>query len=212
MAELLPAANGFETVKRYVDDRRDSVVAKILPGELYVTKHRELITTVLGSCVSACIWDEKLGIGGMNHFMLPQQGERKVSSVGDAQWLNSISYSCRYGHWAMEFLINEIIKNGGSRPHLLSKIFGGGKIMANMSDIGHNNIDFVRLYLKNEEIPVVAHDVGGPWPRKIIFCPNSGIVKVKRLRAMHNDTIEKREVAYFKDIIKQPDTTDIELF
>ncbi|EWH10054.1 chemoreceptor glutamine deamidase CheD [Catenovulum agarivorans DS-2] len=208
MLEIRPAISGFDSIKRYIDKSRHIVVAKILPGELYVTRENELVSTVLGSCISACIWDEKLGIGGMNHFMLPVQGQHHMPD----DWTNEMSYSCRYGHWAMEFLINEIIKNGGIRSNLLAKVFGGGKIVAHMSDVGLGNIDFIRHYLRNEEIPVVSHDVGGPWPRKILFHPNSGVAKVKRLKALHNNTIEQREKAYFNNLTEQDDSSDIELF
>jgi len=205
---IQPSIKGYEQVKRFVDKNRQMVIAKILPGELYVTKNNELISTVLGSCISACIWDETLGIGGMNHFMLPI----KRDAHGKDNWQLDTSYTCRYGHWAMEYLINEILKNGGKKERLVAKVFGGGKIVPNMSDVGESNIQFVRQYLQAEEIPVIAHDVGGPWPRKIMFHPNSGIAKMKRLRSMHNDTIQKREVSYMHDIEQHETESDIELF
>ena len=208
MLNIQTSLKGFENIKRYVDKGRNMVVAKILPGELYVTKENELIATVLGSCISACIWDERLGIGGMNHFMLPI----KRDLHGKDGWQFDASYTCRYGHWAMEYLINEILKNGGKKEHLVAKVFGGGKIVPNMSDVGESNIQFVRQYLRQEEIPVIAHDVGGPWPRKILFHPNSGIAKMKRLRSMHNDTIQLREQSYMKDIEQNETESDIELF
>lgn len=206
--EIKPNFAGFEHIKRFVDKKRQVVVAKILPGEFYVTKENEIISTVLGSCISACIWDEVLGIGGMNHFMLPA----KKDMHGAEGWHLDSSYTCRYGHWAMEYLINEIIKNGGRRENMIAKVFGGGKIVPNMSDVGMSNINFVRHFFKTEEIPVIAHDVGGPWPRKVIFHPNSGVAKVKKLRSMHNDTIQRREKAYMTDIEHQKDESDIELF
>lgn len=208
MTTLLQPFQGFENIKRFVDKRRDIVIAKILPGELYVTKNNELVSTVLGSCISACIWDEKLGIGGMNHFMLPIKNDNH-GSVG---WEGDLSYTCRYGHWAMEHLINEIMKNGGQRDNLLAKVFGGGKIVPNMSDVGESNIDFVRHFLREEHIPVVAHNVGGPWPRKVLFHPNSGTVKLKKLRSLHNDTIQARESIYLNGIEQEEQTGDIELF
>lgn len=193
--------SGFDHIKRYWDRGRDSVVAKILPGEVYVTKQNELISTVLGSCISACVYDYKMGIGGMNHFMLPANNNAGIDSL-----------SCRYGNWAMEFLINEIIKNGGSRDNFKIKIFGGGKIIKGMGDIGEGNIMFVSQYLKNEGFLVESHDVGGPWPRKVLFNPTTGKAHVKKLRSMHNDTIQQREFKYLHEIEEQDTHTDIELF
>lgn len=193
--------NGFENIKRYWDRGRDAVVAKILPGEVYVTKQNELISTVLGSCISACVYDYKMGIGGMNHFMLPANNNASIDSL-----------SCRYGNWAMEFLINEIIKNGGNRDNFKIKIFGGGQIIRGMGDIGEGNIIFVSQFLKNEGLQVESHDVGGPWPRKVLFNPTTGKAHVKKLRSMHNDTIQQREFKYLHEIEEQDTHTDIELF
>ncbi len=208
MLNIQPSLQGFEDIKRFVDKRRQIVLAKILPGEFYVTKQNELISTVLGSCISACIWDEKIGIGGMNHFMLPIKRLQETH----IDWQHDMSYTCRYGHWAMEYLINEVLKNGGRRDNMLAKVFGGGKIVPNMSDVGMGNIDFVRHFLRQEEIPVVAHDVGGPWPRKVIFHPNTGTVKIKKLRSLHNDTIQARETVYMSSLEQTETTSDIELF
>lgn len=204
---LYPSLPGFENVKRYMDNQRHMVVAKILPGEFYVTKRQELIATVLGSCISACIYDERMAIGGMNHFMLPiKKGEHHDIWLGDA------SYSCRYGNWAMEHLINEIIKNGGNRSNLKAKVFGGGKIISSMTDVGEGNISFALEYLQDEGIDLVAQDVGGPWPRKVYFDASTGKVKVKRLQSMHNDTIQRRERQYLQSIATEEQTGDIELF
>ncbi|NTS76884.1 chemoreceptor glutamine deamidase CheD [Catenovulum sp. SM1970] len=208
MGTIQPSLVGFEHIKRFFDRRRQIVVAKVLPGEFYVTKENEIVSTVLGSCISACIWEEKLGIGGMNHFMLPV----KRDEHGADGWQGDLSYTCRYGHWAMEYLINEIIKYGGRRENMLAKVFGGGKIVPNMSDVGASNIQFVRHFLQQESIPVIAHDVGGPWPRKVIFHPNSGMAKIKKLKSLHNDTIQARESIYRKDIEKNEQESDIELF
>lgn len=208
MIEMPKTIAGFEHIKRFVDRRRSMVIAKILPGEFYVSKNDEFVSTVLGSCISACIWDEKLGVGGMNHFMLPV----KRDMHGIDGWQEDASYTARYGHWAMEYLINEVQKNGGQRANMLAKVFGGGQIVPNMSDVGESNITFVRQYLRQEEIPVIAHDVGGPWPRKVMFHPNSGVAKVKKLRSMHNDTIQRRESAYMENIEQHEEQSDIELF
>ena len=210
--EFKPVFPEFEHIKRYVDKQRQMIVAKILPGEFYVTKQDEAISTVLGSCISACIWDEKMAIGGMNHFMLPIKGD----SFGAHGWQNDNSYTCRYGLWAMEYLINEILKYGGSRDNLKVKLFGGGQVIASMSsDVGAKNIQFAQEYVANEGLHVVGSDVGGPWPRKILFFPATGKALVKKIQATHNDTIQRREIQYRDSLEHEEpvnDNADIELF
>lgn len=208
--EFKPVFPEFEHIKRYVDKQRNMVVAKILPGEFYVTKQEEAISTVLGSCISACIWDETMAIGGMNHFMLPIKGD----SFGSHGWQQDNSYTCRYGLWAMEYLINEILKHGGSRHNLKVKLFGGGSVIASMtSDVGEKNIAFAKEYIENEGLEIVGSDVGGPWPRKVLFFPATGRALVKKLQTSHNDTIQRRETQYL-DSLEQPaeSSDDIELF
>lgn len=202
--EFRPVITGFEHIKRYWDAGRNSVVAKVLPGEFYVSKNNEFISTVLGSCIAACVYDEILGIGGINHFMLPIQKTQESNGAH--------SLSCRYGNWAMEYLINEVLKNGASRRNLKIKLFGGGQIIRSMTDIGLGNISFSNAYVKAEGLNLVAHDMGGPWPRKIFFHPQTGKVYVKKLCNLHNNTIEKREVRYMQNLEQQDKTTDIELF
>lgn len=206
--ETLPEAlAGFEHINRYWDRQLQVPAAKILPGEFYVSTKGEMIATVLGSCISACVRDRKLGIGGMNHFMLPESGSKHSS------WENSeVSASLRYGNWAMEFLINEVLKQGGRRAFLEVKLFGGGQVLANMTDIGRRNIEFAFEYLKNEQLNVVAQDVGDVYPRKVLYFPDTGAVKVKKLKKHHNDTVEKREQEYIRSISKPPSAGEVELF
>lgn len=192
---------GFESVNRYWDKTRGMWGAKILPGEFYVTLHNEVIVTVLGSCIAACIRDKMLGIGGMNHFMLPSSAEQ-----------DKLSGANRYGNYAMENLINEILKNGGRRENLEAKIFGGGKILANMTDVGMRNIQFVKEYLQTEKIEVVSQDLGSVYPRKVAFIPATGKAFMKKLKSLHNETVVTRERDYMKDLEKQPVQSDIELF
>lgn len=196
---------GFANINRYWDRQRETFAAKILPGEYYVTTQDELITTVLGSCVSACIRDPAMRIGGMNHFMLPS---------GSADSRDVINEATRYGNFAMEKLINEVLKNGGRRDKLEIKLFGGGNVLKNMgaTDIGGRNIQFVREYLITEGFKIVAEDLGDIYPRKVIYDPISGKVQVKKLRKLHNDTISRRELGYRHDIEQQPVAGDIELF
>ena len=141
---------GFEHVRRYWDPAQGSMTAKVLPGEFYVSMQDELIATVLGSCVSACIRDRRRNIGGMNHFMLPEpMGERDG-------WSATVGRAARYGNDAMEQLINAILKAGGKREDLEVKVFGGGRVLTQMTDIGERNIAFVRRYLAAERLDLAA--------------------------------------------------------
>ena len=203
-----PAAlPGFEHVNRYWDNGNQRHAAKILPGEYYVTRQDELVATVLGSCISACVRDRVLGIGGMNHFMLPRgtdPNERCAST--------SLSAANRYGNFAMEHLINTILKHGGSRRNLEVKVFGGGRMIAGMTDIGRRNIEFIRDYLSTEGFQVAAEDLGDIYPRKVLYHPLSGRARIKRLRSLHNDTIVQREVRYLEEIERHPMEGEVELF
>lgn len=201
------ALRGFDHITRYWDRGRHMYGAKILPGEFYVTSHEEYISTVLGSCVSACIRDRIFGIGGMNHFMLPHANKHSTT-----QWGSAASDETRYGVHAMEQLINNILKNGGNRENLEVKVFGGGKILAQMTDIGLRNIEFVREYIHTEELLCVSEDLGEIYPRKVLYFPITGKVKVKKLRSLHNNTIIERETTYLHDIEEHPDTGEVELF
>ncbi|MFZ5482713.1 MAG: chemoreceptor glutamine deamidase CheD [Pseudomonadota bacterium] len=205
---MAPALPGFEHVRRSWNSQFQSYAARILPGEFYVTKAPEGIATTLGSCIAACIRDKNLGIGGMNHFMLP------ASDVSDLAGLRaaSLSDATRYGNYAMEHLINEIMRNGGRRQNLEVKVFGGGRIINGMTDVGLANITFVRDYLALEGLTVVAEDVGDIFPRMVMFFPATGVAKVKRLRSLHNNIIVDEEKRYIDSIKKQPVSGDVELF
>jgi chemotaxis protein CheD len=198
---------GFEHIQRHWDATHQTFAAKLLPGEYYVTVRNEIILTVLGSCVSACIRDPVFGIGGMNHFMLPV-GENHAA---DSWSGGSVSAVARYGNFAMEQLVNAILKHGGSRQNLEVKIFGGGRILAQMTDIGRRNIAFVREYIRTEGLRLVAEDVGDTCPRKIVYFPVSGRVRMKRLRALHNDDLVEQETRYLGRLSK-PLEGSIELF
>jgi len=198
------ALPGFEHINRYWDKTREVWGAKILPGQYYVTIQEELIVTVLGSCVAACVRDSRLGVGGMNHFMLPtstHEARLKFGSVAE-----------RYGNFAMEHMINDILKNGGRREFLEVKVFGGGKILAQMTDIGQRNIDFIRQYLRTEAMKVLSEDLGDVFPRKVVYMPATGKAYVKRLRSLNNDTVVERERSYMSQLSTEPVQGDIELF
>lgn len=205
LGRVLP---GFEHINRYWDKMHGTNAAKILPGEYYVTTQNEEIVTVLGSCVSACIRDRIFGIGGMNHFMLPMTN----ANSSDA-WQNaSISAATRYGNFAMEHMINTILSNGGARKNLEVKVFGGGKILAQMTDIGRRNIDFVREYIATEGLNLVAEDLGDIYPRKVMYNPITGKVKMKKLRSLHNNTVVERETEYMQKLDIEPVESEIDLF
>jgi chemotaxis protein CheD len=189
----------------YFDTTFDIDAAKILPGEYYVTKRDMVLVTVLGSCVAACIRDRVTGIGGMNHFMLPDINRENHEP-------NSIS--ARYGSYAMEMMINQLLKIGARKSNLEAKLFGGGSVLRGFTSInvGARNAEFAQDYLRNENIPVVSEDLLDNCPRKIYFFPTSGRVLVKKLRNMHNKTIVDREQAYSSNLRVADIQGDVELF
>jgi len=154
--------------------------AKVLPGEYFVANEDIVIMTVLGSCIAACIWDSRLRIGGMNHFMLPEGG-------GDT--------SGRYGSYAMELLINELVKMGSSREYMQAKVFGGGQVISGFTtmNVGERNTKFVLDYLATERIPIVSKDVLDIYPRKVVYFPVTGKAMVKRLAHAHPENLETQE-------------------
>lgn len=192
-----PCLVGFESVARFWDGNLSVFVAKIKPGELYVSANAdEAISTVLGSCIAVCLRDADSGIGGMNHFMLPNHG-----NIFDKSSKNSISgEASRYGNWAMEYLINNILKCGGKRRNLEAKIFGGSTIQRGGTDVGLRNIEFINDYMYNENIRVVSKDVGGNQPRNIIYYPNNGKVLLKKLASMREDNVDMVEKAFMDKI------------
>ncbi len=203
-----PSIQGFDHVNRYLDQDHGIIAAKILPGEYYVTTENELITTVLGSCISACIRDKETGIGGMNHFMLPETNATKMKQGSDAM----IGNATRYGNYAMEHLINTILSNGGKRKNLEVKVFGGGKIIPTLSDVGERNISFVLDYIDQEGLALLSKDLGDIYPRKVIYFPKTGKVGMKKIQDLHNDTIAQRERQYSRNIKELPVEGDVELF
>lgn len=165
----------------YTDQQFHCNAVKILPGEYFVSDENIIITTVLGSCIAVCLWDEQRKISGMNHFMLPG---------------NHDDSSGRYGSYAMELLINSMMKKGASRNRLQAKIFGGGKVVDSLNrlNIGEKNTQFAIDYLKTEHIPIVTRDVLGPYPRRVVMLANTGKVMVKRMNTNDPEKIEKQEV------------------
>lgn len=199
---------GFENINRYWDKENQVVAAKLLPGDYYVTKDSEMITTVLGSCVSACIRDRVLGIGGMNHFMLPETSSSRLNSREEAV----VGSALRYGNYAMEHLINTILQFGGKRKNLEVKLFGGGKVIATLGDVGSRNIAFVLDYVDTEALDLVSQDMGDIYPRKVNYYPQSGRVRMKKIKDLHNETIVLREKQYGSQIKNISVESSIELF
>ena len=200
--------HGYEEVlapNHYYDRNFDIEAAKILPGEYYVTGRDMLLVTVLGSCVSACIRDPRTGIGGMNHFMLPQSGHDESSPL---------SASMRYGGYAMEVLINQLVKLGANRTGLEAKVFGGGAVLRGFTtvNVGEKNSQFVLDYLHNERIRVVAQDLMDLFPRKVYYWPATGRVMVRKLKSVHNNTIIDREKDYGQRLQSSSLSGDVELF
>jgi len=189
----------------YYDGQFGMEAAKLLPGEYYITAQPMVLVTVLGSCVAACIRDPQLNIGGMNHFMLPESVHEPDSPL---------SSSARYGTYAMEVLINELIKLGARRNKLQAKVFGGGNVLRGFTatNVGERNAAFVLEYLKTENIPVVAKDLVDIYPRKVYFFPENGKVMVRKLRSLHNSTIMKREGDYSRRLRSGRVAGDVELF
>ncbi len=164
----------------YRDHHFKHDAVKVLPGEYYVTTDDMVLMTVLGSCIAACIWDPKVRVGGMNHFMLPDGG-------GD---------SCgRYGSYAMELLINQMMKLGARREHMQAKVFGGGQVMHTFTtmNVGERNTQFVLDYLQTERIAVISKDVLDIHPRKVCYFPATGKAMCKRLAHSHPETLETQE-------------------
>ena len=200
-----PVLPGFEQIQRFWEPDTQRWTVKILPGEFYVTRNDEAITTVLGSCVSACIRDPVARVGGMNHFMLPEDHSGSFRTPE--------ALATRYGSNAMESLINDVLKLGGLRERLEIKIFGGGRVLAHMTDVGARNIEFVRNYLSTEGLRTNAQDVGGGEPRKVIYYPTEGRVRVRKLRPIENRGVSDRERLYLDSIKGSHDGGgDIELF
>lgn len=190
--------------RRFFDAANNAWMVKVFPGEFYTTnKSDEVLVTILGSCVSACIRDPRLGIGGMNHFMLAE---------GEAQSWGGDSKSTRYGNFAMEKLVNELIKAGASRNSLEIKVFGGGNVTDTRNAIGTQNSDFVLKYLESEGLSCAAQDLGGLHPRRIHYYPATGRVVRRILAGSENSSIARQENEYAGRLSSRKVAGDIELF
>jgi chemotaxis protein CheD len=189
----------------YYDHKFSRDAVKILPGEYYVTRGNKMIVTVLGSCIAVCLRDYQTGYGGMNHFLLPSDGAVESGLLTE---------SARYGTYAMEVLINQLMKAGAQRSRLEAKVFGGGNMLQGLTlnNVGQRNADFVLDYLQREQIPLVAQDLLGIYPRKVYFFPDTGQVLVRKLRSLHNTTILDRESEYRMRVRDLHQSGDVDLF
>jgi len=192
----------FAHIRRMRDSRFPHEIASILPGEFFVSREPMVVYTVLGSCISACIRDPIVRVGGMNHFMLPEPNETAHDSWGE---------STRYGSFAMESLINEILKRGGSKNRLEIKLFGAGKIYDSQIDVGDKNAKWVIQYLESEGLTVSKTDLGNIFPRKVYYFTESGRVLLKKLERLKNRTIEMREQEYAAKIQTREEAAEEEV-
>jgi chemotaxis protein CheD len=191
--------------ERYFDRQFQCQATKLLPGQYAIGSGSDLLVTVLGSCVSACLFDSALGVGGMNHFMLPS------SDVGAAAVDET---SARLGIHAMELLINALIRGGARKSALRAKVFGGGAVLQGMtaSNVGERNAEFALSFLRTEGIPVVAQDLLDVHPRKIYFFPGTSRVLVRKLRQTDDESLRSNERAYAESLRSRPTAGDVELF
>lgn len=187
----------------YFDRHFQKMAMKLLPGEYFVTDEDIALVTVLGSCVAACLRDPQTGVGGMNHFMLPA-----VESSGMA------AASARYGSYAMELLVNDLLKHGARRERIEAKVFGGGQVLAGFTTnhVGARNVAFVREYLKTERIYVAAEDLGDTYARKVCYLPHSGQAFMRRIESTQVSADLATERAYGTRLGSETLQGDVELF
>ena len=194
----------FGHIRRMQDTRFPYEVAVILPGEYFVSQEPKVVYTVLGSCISVCLRDPMINVGGMNHFMLAAPASNSA--------LDRWAESGRYGSFAMELLINGIVKYGGKKERLEAKVFGGGKIYDSTNNIGAKNAGWALDYLENEGVPLLKADVGDLCPRKVYFFTDSGKVLMKKLDRLASKTIEDEEKQYQAKLEEVPVQSDVTLF
>ncbi|MGH8084442.1 MAG: chemoreceptor glutamine deamidase CheD [Lysobacter sp.] len=198
MNAALPLADAVPG--RYYDTTLQTEAIKLLPADYVATDEPVALVTLLGSCVAACLYDPAIGVGGMNHFMLPGDDGDNVCG--------------RYGAHAMELLINDLLKRGARRSRLLAKVFGGGNVLSGFytDPIGTRNARFVLKYLVDERIPVMAQDLGDIHPRKVCFFAQTGRTLVKRLPATRDNEIARVERDYYGSLNRAPVSGGVELF
>lgn len=194
----------FSHIRRMQDTRFPYEIAVILPGEYFVSSEPRVVYTVLGSCISVCLRDPLVNVGGMNHFML----SAPTSGGGHVTWADS----GRYGSFAMEMLINDILKRGGRKERLEAKVFGGGKIYDGAMDIGAANAAWALDYLEREGVPLLKANVGDVCPRKVYFFTDSGKVLLKKLDRLVAKAIAEEEGQYQRKLQRAPVQSEVTLF
>lgn len=203
-----PASGGSppkSSLRRYFDSQLKATVVQIHQGDCYVSgEPDEVLATVLGSCISACVFDPIAGCGGMNHFLLPAG---RASDSG-----NGASLSLRYGSFAMEQLINAVLRAGGARDRIQIKIFGGANVISGMSDVGHRNASFVEEFIAAEGFKIAGKHLRGNWPRKVQFFPHGGQVRMREIKSGATNKIFEREIQSGPRIATPSDSGSIELF
>jgi chemotaxis protein CheD len=183
----------------------ERMASHVAPGAWRID-NRGALATLLGSCVSVCLFDPVAQLGGLNHFMLPTcrkgtYAEDEIALAGD---------------YAMQVLVNGLLARGAQKSRLVAKAFGGGNILSSIrTAIGDQNASYAREWLERERIPLVAHDLGGPWSRKVVFRPNTGDVYCKRIATTQSQAQDAivAEVAYEKRLLRQQSPAkNVELF
>lgn len=195
------SSNGGHSVLRF-DKKFNREIITIHPGDYGATGLDLVFTTVLGSCVAACLYDPVARVGGMNHFLLP--GRENDDQIG------------RYGMYAMELLINELLKRGAQKSRLAAKVFGGARVLKSIQsiDIGGRNADFIESYLADEDIPIVGADLRSNRPRKVIFFAATGQAMVRNVGQSQDDPDWQEELRYAAEVSSKAThrSGDVELF
>jgi chemotaxis protein CheD len=193
----------FRSTRNNIDAQTGLHVVKVFSGDWYVSTHPgEMLVTILGSCVAACIRDPQAGVGGMNHFLLP----------GDEAMVTPHSDAARYGLFAMESLLNEIFKSGGRKERLEIKVFGGGNVINNSARIGSKNAAFIRQFLRQEGYKIASEDLEGDLPRRVHYFPDTGKVMLRKLRRKEDMVVVQEEAKFTRTITAKPVEGDIDLF
>lgn len=179
---------------------RNQNLINVIQGEFHVSNRPDdVITTILGSCVAACIFDPVRKVGGMNHFLLPGTDPRDRQNI-------------KYGAYAMEKLINALLRKGAQRASLEAKLFGGASVVRSLSDIGKNNGEFAKVFLKDEGIKLAGGCLGGTQGRRIRFWPHTGRAQVMMMQATHDDPVLPTEIFKAKPALIAPTAGEVDLF
>jgi chemotaxis protein CheD len=190
--------------RRYFDPVLKVTVVSVFQGDFYITSRPgEMLTTVLGSCIAACVRDPVANVGGMNHFLLPDDG-------GQSRDLGGVPL--RYGSFSMEQLINGILTRGGRRERLEVKVFGGANVIRSSSAVGHRNADFIEAYIANEGLAIASRHLRGNAPRKIQYFPSSGLVRMREVADVMAPKVFDQELSRQVKLRPAPQAGSIELF